>query len=425
VTGRGSTLLAGSLAALASRGVGIGVSLLTGVIVARTWGLEGKGLLSLLAAATVLVVRVGVVGFDTSVAHFLLVRRVEAARSLGTVFALAATAGVGGALLSHVGLMWLPAERGDVALTAARLQASALPAAFVLVVVTYVFFALGRGVAFAVFDVGYRLSTLAATIAAAMLGAGILTVVSLQVAAGVTSSAVGLSLVWRWSGGGWRWSRPLASAMIGYGARTWVYGLGRYVLAYGSLLVSGAALGAADAGLLSVALTLGEVVALTAGSVNLAFGRTVSLAERPWSHAWRVAARVTLMVALLALAIALSAPLLVPALFGASFAGSASLFPWLVPGIIALGAEQIIASYFARIGMSWRVAGLMAGGAALAVAVWGATAGTGLRQLAWTTSLLQVAVTLVMAQQFWRARHANPTLGGLNVDVPPREPLDV
>lgn len=406
-----SSLLRGSLAALVSRAVGVFISLLAGVIVARTWGPEGKGVLSLLSTATVLVVRLGVVGLDTAVAHFLLVRRVDAGRGLGTVFGLATLAGGIAALMGLLVLGLFPSVAGDVPMTAARLQVGALPAAFLLFVATYAFFALGRAVAFAQFDVGYRLGTLAATAGAAALGAGIVTLVVFQVAAAVTCALVGLGLIWRWSGGRWRWSPPVASAMMAYGARTYVYGLGRYVLAYGSLLISGARMGALEAGVLSVALMLGEVVALSAGSVNLAFGSSVSVSQQPWSHTWRVARHLTILMSALAVAIAIIAPTLVRGIFGANFAQSASIFPWLIPGVVALGAEQILGSYFARIGMSWRVAGVMAAGSALAAGVLFAASFDGLQTLAWATSLVQVAVTLVVFTEFGRMRHRDPAPG--------------
>jgi O-antigen/teichoic acid export membrane protein len=212
--------------------------------------------------------------------------------------------------------------------------------------------------------------------------------------------------------------------MIAYGSRTWAYGVGRYVLAYGGLLVSGAALGRADAGLFSVALMLGEAIALGAGSVNLAFSRSVSLSETPWAHTWHVAVRVALLAAALSIAMALAAPVLVPPVFGEAFAGSARLFPWLVPGVIALAAEQIVGSYFARIGMSWRIAGLMAAGAVLSAAGWTAAASAGLAQLAWATSLGQVSVTLLLLDQFRRARRQAPAPDAVTVP-PTHEALDV
>ena len=402
-TGGDRALLVAAAATLASRGVGIAVSLATSVVVARAWGVDGKGLVSLLAAATTLAVRIGVIGFDAAIAQFLLVRRADVATSLGTVLSLAACAGVGASLLAHAGLILFGAGLGEVPLAAARLQATVLPAAFVLFVATYVFFALGRARAFAVFDVVYRLGTLAAVAAAAALGAGVLAAVSLQATSTALAGAAGLALIWRWSGRGWRWSTSAARAMTGYGARTYVYALGRYVLAYGSLLVSGAALGASDAGVFSVALLLGEPIALSAGSVNLAFGRTVAISAMPWDHARRVALRVLLLMAVLATGVGVSAPAVVPVVFGEDFAPSALLFLWLAPGVVALGLEQIIGSYFGRMGMSWRIAGLMAGGAALSAAAWAATASSGLAALALMTSISQVAVTVGLFAAFKRA----------------------
>ena len=396
----GSSLMASSLAAIAGRGVGIILSLATGVIVARGWGVEGKGLLSVLATATVLIARVGIVGFDAAVAQFLLVRRVPAATGLGTVFSLAAGAGVVAAVVSHLAIALAGATLGADGPEAARIQANALPAAFVLFLVTYTFFAIDRAFAFAVLDVAYRAGTLAVTAAAAVVGAGIPSVVSWRAGVTVASAAAGVALLWRWTDGQWRWSSPIASAMVAYGARTYVYALGRYVLAFGSLLVSGVSLGAHEAGLFSVALLLGEGIALTAGSVSLAFGRTVALSSDPWADTRRVALRLGLTMVAMAVAVVAVAPVLVPFVYGQEFAPSAPLFVWAAPGAIALGVEQIVGAYFARTGMSWRVAAIMAAGGAASLAVWAVAAGGGLVQLAWTTSVLQVAVCGVIVWQF-------------------------
>jgi O-antigen/teichoic acid export membrane protein len=361
---------------------------------------EGKGLLSLLSASTVLAVRIGVVGFDAAVAQFLLVRRVPPATGLGTVFSLAAAAGIAAAVAAHAAIPLMVPGAGLEALPAARIQATVLPAAFLLFVATYALFALDRAVPFAIGDVAYRVGILAVTLAVAALGAGIVSVVASQAVVVVATAATGVGLLWHWSGGAWRWSSSVAVAMVGYGSRTYAYALGRYVLAFGSLLVSGAVLGARDAGLFSVALLLGEGIALTAGSVNLAFGRTVSLSSDPWTDTRRVVVRLGLIMAAMAIAVVAVAPVAIPLVFGPAFAPSASLFLWVAPGAIALGVEQIVGSYFARVGMSWRVAAIMAGSGAVSVTIWSLAARDGLTSLAWTTSALQVIVCALMVWQF-------------------------
>jgi O-antigen/teichoic acid export membrane protein len=398
------------MATLAGRGVGVALSFATGVLVARMWGVDGKGLVSLLATVTNLAVRLGTIGFDASVAQFLLVRRVEARACLGTVFSLAAIAGAIGALVAHAGLLSMAGSLDATNLGAARWQATILPAALVLSIAMYAFFALGRAVEFAVFDVAYRFSTLAAAAAAALIGAGIGAVVAFQATALAAASAVGVGLVWRWSGGGWCWSGSVASAMAAYGLRAYVYSLSRYTLAYGGLLVAGVMLGTAEAGLFSVALMLGEAVALTAGSVNLSFGRTVALADVPWQHTRHVAWRMGLFMAGLALLSAAVAPMLIRWVFGPTFMESAVLFAWLAPGLVALAVEQLIGSYFTREGMSWTVAAVMASASLVSMALAVALAPAGLTALALATSASQVATLLLLVALFRRAGTARPAV---------------
>ena len=111
---RDRPLLVDAAATLVGRGVGVAVSLATSVVVARIWGVEGKGLVSLLATATTLGVRLGVIGFDAAVPQFLLVRRANAGATLGTVLALASAAGIVSSILAHAALgLFGSSTRGD------------------------------------------------------------------------------------------------------------------------------------------------------------------------------------------------------------------------------------------------------------------------------------------------------------------------
>lgn len=181
------------------RGTGMFVSLLAGIAVARVWGPEGKGIVSFLSAGAALAARLGALGIEAGVGHFLLVRRRDHGRCLGTIFASASGAGAAVALVGACVLLWRPGSIGSVPAEAVLAQLAALPASFVLFVGAYVFFAFGKALSFSVFDASYRATLLAAVGIAALAATTVTTLVILQAATLLAPCVNRSDLAWQTS----------------------------------------------------------------------------------------------------------------------------------------------------------------------------------------------------------------------------------
>jgi lipopolysaccharide exporter len=388
------------------RGTGMFVSLLAGIAVARVWGPEGKGIVSFLSAGAALAARLGALGIEAGVGHFLLVRRRDHGRCLGTIFASASGAGAALALVGACVLLWRPGSIGSVPAGAVLAQLAALPASFVLFIGAYVFFAFGKALSFSVFDASYRAMLLAAVGIAALAATTVTTLVILQAATVVVFAIAAVAMAKRWFPGPWHVSVALLRELTAYGSRYYVYSLARCVLTYGSLLVATLTLGPAEGGIFSIAVMLGEVVLLTASSIGLSFIRPVALAEDPWNRTLRFAMSTLWVLPLVLLALAAVARPGIELVYGDRFLGAWPVFLLLAPGLMALGLEQVIATLFITRGTPWRLSILVAAVSVAGVAtmVIGARGG-GLNGLAIATSVSQVIAVLVIGHQFFIARN--------------------
>lgn len=413
-----SPLVRGSAIAMGSRGAGVLLSLATSVIIARYWGPEGKGVISFLNAASVLVVRAGSFGAEASIGYLLLVRRYPPGTTLGSVFGATVGIGIVASILATMAAMTHPSWLNSVPVTVAIIQCAALPAAFVLFVSTYVFFAFGKDAFFGIFDLSFRLATLAAVFAAAAVGGGVRAAVAAQAVVSGAFALVALAGAARWSGP-WRITRQVVRDMASQGGRYYVYSVARYVMSYGSVIVAALMIGVRDAGVLSIALMMGESVWLASGSINLAFYRSVVVAEEPYQHTRLVMARMLWLCLGLATVGTLIGYATVPVVFGLAFSDAPMLFLLLVPGVVGLSVEQVLSSYYAASGMPWRVVGIVgvASAASVAAMIAGASIG-GAAGLAIAASGVQLIAALAVYREFIRNSRRNAMIVSAAVPGP-------
>jgi O-antigen/teichoic acid export membrane protein len=396
------SLRRGGITALVARGAGVAVSIGVGIVTARALGPEGKGILAFLSTVTAFAVRAGSVGLDGSFAHFYLVRRQPLSACLGALTAITFVAGVSAALICELLLFAWPALRAASPLALAIPFFASIPAQFVLFVSTFVFFGLGREIVFGVFDVAYR-ATLLVVLAVVLipLHGTVSAAVWVQIATSLAFAGIAVIVVGSLAGWELRVDRSLIADMLRYGGRYYSYGLFRYVLCYGGVFVAGIMLTPGDAGLFAVSLMLGEGMILFAGAINLVFYPAVSMRHDRIQYAAVVGRRMAAFCCVAALLLALAAEPLVRVVYGSAFAPAVLPFLYMLPGLILLGVEQVISSYFAARGMPWRIALPMAAGTVIGGLLAAALASQfGLPGLALATAAAQGAVSLWIIFQF-------------------------
>lgn len=400
-----SRLARGGAIAVLARGIGIVLSMGTGIITARALGPEGKGVLAFLSAASALAVRTGSLGIDGSFAHFYLARRRPLAECLGAI----AWIGAGSAIIVTIGcelaLFAWPALRGASPLSLSVPFFAATPAFFLLFVSTFVFFGLGREASFAAFDVGYR-AVLMLSLALSLTGlhGRVRAAVWVQIAVSISFAmiavvAVGRELRWKFA-----FRRELVPEMLRYGVRYYSYGLLRYALCYGGILVAGLLLTSKDTGLFAVSLMLGEGLILFASSINLAFYPAVATSVEPHHYTAVAGKRIVALSFVLAVVLALVARPLIQIVYGPAFLPSVVPFLIMLPALVLLSAEQVTSSYFAARGMPWSIVVIFLIGVTLGVVSAARLSGPlGLMGVAVAAAGAQAFVSIAVLVQFWRA----------------------
>jgi O-antigen/teichoic acid export membrane protein len=395
----------GTLTALLTRGTGVALSMVTAIVTARALGPEGKGILAFLSTSAALAARAGCFGLDGSFAHFYLVRGRRLESCLGATAAIILVSGVAATAICELLVAVSPTMRSGAPPAYAVPFFAAMPAYFVMFVSTFVFFALGREAWFGVFDVGYRAAMLGGlSVALLWLHGTVRAAVWIQIVVAVAfgaaaAVAAGRAMRWRLV-----FEPAMVREMLRQGAPYYWYGLTRYALCYGGVLLAGLLLSVRDAGLFSVSLMLGEGMILFAGAVNLAFYPAVAVTTDRRRYTLTMGSRIAWLSVAMAILLGLAARPLVALVYGPAFAPSVLPFLLMLPGLVLLSVEQVISSYYAARLMPWKIVSTVAAGCGggLAIAVPLAHA-YGLAGVAVAIGGTQSAVALVIVSHFFRS----------------------
>lgn len=401
---RRDPLARASLLSVAFRFSSVFVSLLTGIVVARSLGAEGKGALAYLTTMVNFVARLTSFGVEASFTRFHNVKGLPAATAAGSVVWAAVGLGALGGGLVSLAVALLPALAASVPPLLVHATFWAMPAAMALFVLGPIMFGISAEVTFGALDLVMRLATLAVTVAVVGTAWNTLVSVGLLHQAVMAGSAVaGILLLARALGAPVRPHATTIRAMLADAPGTYAYNALRYLLGYGSTLLAAHLLGVGDAGVYSVALMLGESVTLVASSINMAFYPAVSRAGRPWDYARRVAGLVMALCAGIGLVLLAAAFWAVPWLYGPAFEPVAGVFMALLPGVVLLGGEQVVSSLFVAAGRPrGALAAAGAGVVLLPVFALPATAAAGIQGLALATSLAHAGAAAVVFLLFIR-----------------------
>jgi O-antigen/teichoic acid export membrane protein len=112
-------------------------------------------------------------------------------------------------------------------------------------------------------------------------------------------------------------------------------------------------LGSEEAGLLSVAVSMADALAVlpvVVGSILFPELAKEENAFRKWEMTKRAAVLVGATMAAVLACISAIAGWLIPVLFGESFRGAVPLFLWMAPGVLFLSVTSVFSSYVASVG---------------------------------------------------------------------------
>jgi len=340
-------IASGSALTLATKMIGLGTSFVIGVLVARIFGPEGKGALSVIMQVPGLLVLLLDLGISTSIIYFVSRRELAPGAAGANALVLSAVLGVLGAPVVVMLLSGPFALIPNVTPVATAIAVAAVPLGLLAGWLTGICVGLG--------DLRLPLRFVLASSATTVLGVAVLWgtgngSLTGVVAASVAGTLVGLvvyALGLRRRLRPFKADVPAARRMAGFSVKAYLSGLAGLLHERQDVLLLGWLAGAGAVGLYSVGVSFAEIawyVPGALGSAILAKGgrRSEASAVEYTTQTTRVAVvfmTVTLLVSLVAV------PFLIPLVYGQAFAPAALAFMALTPGILADGVSRILWSY--------------------------------------------------------------------------------
>jgi O-antigen/teichoic acid export membrane protein len=371
--GRGSALT------LAAQVVGLGTSFLVSVLVARTLGPQGKGMLAVIMQVPALLLVALDLGITTANVYFVSRGETKAGTAAANSAVMAVLFGALGAPIIYLLLTGPFAVAPGI---------PALAVAFAIVILpTGLFASWMNGVAAGVGNLAVPLRYSIASSLTTLVGLGFLwfsgrAQVSAVVGISVLGTIVGLGALLL---GLRRSLRPFAvdigaaRSAASFSAKAYLGNVAGFLLERQDVLLLGWLAGVASVGVYSVGVSFAELIWYLPNALATAIaakgGRTSEVSGTDY-----VTRTTRIAVVLLAATTVVGAgvvPFAIPLIFGASFAPSVMVFFAILPGILADGVARILWSYQTVRGRQyWRQALVATGANVVAVVLlvprWGA-----------------------------------------------------
>lgn len=348
-----------SVLSLVTRVVGIGTSFLLGVLVARAFGTEGKGALSVIMQVPGILVLLLDLGVSMSLVYFVSSRKVKSGTAAANSLAMAGVLGLAGAPIIYLLLSGPLALIPNVSPWATAFAIAALPLTLLAGWLSGISVGLGdlrMPARFALVSSGVTLAGVGAALAA---GRGSVTAV---VAASVAGTAVALVVMFL---GLRRHLHPLrtdlaaARSMTRFSFKAYVTDIAGHMHERQDVLILGWLAGTAAVGLYSVGVSFAELSWYIPGALSSAIlakgARTTEYSAVDYTTR-TVRISIVFMLGTIALSAAF-VPFLLPFVYGKPFAPAIFPFFALLPGVLSDGITRVLWSYqITRGRMYWKLA---------------------------------------------------------------------
>lgn len=336
--------------------LGISVGVVTLTLTTRLLGPEGRGQFAIVMTALALVLQFCNFGLNSSSVYYLS-RKPGLRKQVSGLLFWFSLGGVGLVAILVYGLAArMPALLQSVPLSLLGVALVTTPAAMFLLLSSNALLGLGSTKWFNGLDLGTKLVGL---IALALLFWWPLTtffaayaILHYCLAVAAYTQLVGLM-------------RPglpdleMVKAILGYGFRAFLAMFFMFIVLRIDLFLVNSMLGTAEAGRYSVAVQVGEILSLTAGSIGaMLFPRLSAMEPRPrWAATWRVTCITAVLLGAGAIIVAVASRPIFLAWFGVGFLPATAALWWLLPGLWCLGVNTILYQHLAASGMPWFIVG--------------------------------------------------------------------
>ncbi|MCU0454562.1 MAG: oligosaccharide flippase family protein [Bacteroidetes bacterium] len=341
---------------LLARGLALPIGIASSVIIARTLGPEGRGILALLAVYQGLAIQFGTVGFNASVTYFLS-REPQLHRPIiGTTVSTAIVAGViSGVLIALAAGVFPTALLGSVSYGWLLISLAALPFMFLQQFLQNVLLARQRIVAYNGVDLSNRSLQLAAlAVLLLWIGEGALAAVWAISVVGVLSGVIAMGTTFYREPVSLRPDGATFKRMTTYGLRLYAASVLMFLVFRVQVVLVNAVAGESAAGIYAVAFQLADLIYLLPVTLGTLLFPRISMNARDDGQTTARLFRVT-MVAMLLLcgAMAMGAEWIITRLYGESFADATETIQWLLPGVFTLSLVTILNNDLTGRGIPW------------------------------------------------------------------------
>jgi len=347
------SLLVHSSLTIFTRWAGYLLDGIASVIVARSVGPTGKGILAVLNVIAGLAMQMGNLGFHAATTHFAAREPEALGRIAWTSLALAPAIGTLLTLGFGAVVFAFPALVPHVPSGLLLITLATIPPAFTLLFFQNILLGQQRILTFNLLDIGGKAMALPLVIVIVFLFRG--GVPELLIAGaflGYGTAVLAVKLVFRTVQTPWAIDGTLLARMLGYGLRSYVSCLLAYLIVRSDMLLVNYFLGTAQAGIYAVAVNMTDLLLVFPTAVGTMLFPRISAAPNDRGSLTAAASRHTAAgMLLLCSAAGALAPLVIRHMFGAPFAQAAAPFRILLPGILALSLEMIFMNDLAGRGL--------------------------------------------------------------------------
>lgn len=340
-------IASGSALSLVARVVGMGTSFLIGVLVARLFGVTGKGMLAIVIQVPSLLVLVLDLGIGTSTVYFVSSGRLRAGAAAANAALLAIVLGAAGAPLIYLLLIGRFAIAPGVPLAAALLAIAIVP--------TGLFSGWISSVSMGLSNLSLPLRSSIASSVTTVLGLGALVLfgyrdISAVVAASVAGTVAGIVVFLVGLRSHLVPFRPDTRdlpTLARFSAKVHLSGIAGYLHERQDILLLGWLSGTAAVGLYSVGVSFAEIVWYVPSALSIAILAKGSRRDEVSAADYTArTSRVAIVFMLATILVSLvAAPLIIPAVYGRAFASAMYPFFALLPGVLSDGVTRILWSY--------------------------------------------------------------------------------
>jgi len=334
---------------VASRVSAVVIMGLASIIIARTLGPKGQGVIASLLATVGILIQFGNLGIYASNIRLVGANRSLFSKAAANSLILGGTLGILAFVILSASALLLPETYGEIPTTYLILYAASIPFSLLITFLQGMLLSVEKVKTYNLFILLRALMVLAgAAVLLIAFDKGVMEVVLLLVLTEVVTCVLHLYATDRIEKIRLKFDYPLVKDMLSYGLKVYIATQMTYLVLKFDILLVNYYLGLAPAGVYSVAAKIADLIYLAPATVALIyFPRATALKEKARPFTNKVLLYLTtLMLSGCALSYLIAEPAVI-LLFGSQYADAVLPLKILIPGIFFIALETILMNYYA------------------------------------------------------------------------------